>query len=177
MKKRLYGIGIIFICFIIIGMFLCKQLTSTIVVKKYEIGELVSVDLDNDGKEEKIQVTASNDNGNPFSRSKKEIYANVDDNKYIFFTEAGESVTAFGIADLNLDNKFELLVRVCDFSISPSYHKWNIYKYDSGNLTFVKKISNGDITYNKLTNKLKVEYSLHETAKPMTETLFYDIDF
>lgn len=188
MKKRLHIALIIVICFIIIGIFLYKQLTTIIYVKEYEIGKLVSIDIDNDGKEEKIKVTTntlSNKNTTNNSiqfmmsnlYSKKEININIDDNNYKFFTKEGEIVIALGIADLNLDNKFELLVCVYNNSISPSYRQWNIYKYESKNLTFIKNIYDGYITYNKSINKLKVKYNLHESAKPITETVFYDIDF
>ena len=185
MKKRLHFTLVIFICLVIIGIFLYKQLTTTIYLKEYKIGELVSIDIDNDGKEEKIKLTSttlSNENTTNNSilsklHSKKEIDINIDDNNYKFFTKEGENVLALGIADLNLDNKLELLVCVCDNSISPSYRKWNVYKYDNKNLIFIEKIYDGYITYNKLLNKLKVKYSLHQTVKPMTETLSYTIDF
>lgn len=188
MKKRLYVFFIIVICFLIIGFFLYNLLTTVIYIEKFAIDELISFDIDNDGNKEQIKVSVkvlSDENITNSSlqpkisnlNSKKEITITINNKNYIFITEKGESVIDLAIADLNLDNNFELLVCVYDDIISPSYRRWNIYQYSNNDLTFVKNIYDGHITYNKLINKLKVTFNLHETIKPMTETVFYNMDF
>ena len=149
-------------------------------INKYEIGKEVFLDIDNDGKNENIKLDYSGIiiNGKTFRiNDDQNDSINIGSDSIFLVSLFKDNIISLGIADLNLDNKFELLVCTSNNSYSPSYRKWKIYKYENESLTFIDEIYDGKITYNKSTNKIEVTYDLYETYEPMQETVSYDIKF
>lgn len=182
MKKKILIIVLIFIILFFAVLISNIIASKRVKIEEYQINKSIEKDINNDTMEEKISINIDdydlNDRSPIFKGWESEIEYDICINgkSFNFTAEKGEEIISFATGDVDMDGELEILVCVCDAMVSPSYRQWNVYEYENSNITFRKKIYDGKMKYNILTDKLTVTYSLHEAPEGMLKTVYYEFD-
>lgn len=138
------------------------------------------IDLNKTGKQDIIELIRKDEIKKDITRF-KEIFQDykliINNKEFEIEKQENNHIISLGIADLNGDSKKEILICTSNLMVSPSYKQWLIYSYNKESLKYIGKIYDGNISYNRLTNKLLVIYQLHETRYPMYKFLTYNLNY
>lgn len=165
-------ISCIIVCIILLIFVIFKLSIKDVIEKRYKNDVDYFIDLNNDSKEEKIKLKLK---GIPPSRLldfsiKTKYFIAINDKDYEY--KDSREVEGFYIMDINNDKIKEIIVRMDDNSISPSYSKLLIYNFKNEKLEFIKEIFLGELKYNCITKTLIVKKPIYESIKKY-EYMFY----
>ena len=190
-KKRL--IALILLLLVLLAISLYHFVLVPIIVREYRLenGYIEkSVNLNNDGYLDTVSLEVKEEKGLD-SLDDVEYAAHfigkilngtgytdyiltINDKSFVYEINKNYRVSSLGFADLNKDGKTEIMVGYYDMSISPSYNRWIIYDINGD---FKINILDGGMIYNRLSDKLKVEYSVRESPTGTFDKQYFDMGY
>ena len=193
MKKRIRVIAPILLLLVLLAISLYHFTLLPIIVREYRLEDGYvekTVNLNNDGYLDTVSLEVEEEKGlNDLDDVERAAHfigkmfndtgytdyiLTINDKSFVYEVKKNYRVNSLGFADLNNDGKTEIMVGYYDMSISPSYNRWIVYDMN-GN--FKINILDGGMIYNKLSDKLRVEYSVRETPTGTFDKQYFDMGY